>query len=94
MKGYFCKDNSSFGFEPIEREVSENTEVKVYCKMMVAVGVRIFRKLKTSDITLILYFVLIDKYRADAAEELTIYYVFLLSERTTSTTKESFYFLD
>lgn len=38
--------------------------------MMVAVGVRIFRKLKTSDITLILYFVLIDKYRAEAAEEL------------------------
>ena len=38
--------------------------------MMVAVGVRIFRKLKTRDIPLILHFVLVDKYRAKAAVEL------------------------
>ena len=67
MKGCFCKDSYYFGFEPIELEVSENMEVEVYCQMMVAVGVRIFRKLKTSDITLIPHFVLVDKYRAEAA---------------------------
>lgn len=70
MKGCFCKDSYSFGFEPTELEVSENMEVEVCCQMTVAVGVRIFRKLKTSDITLILHFVLVDKYRAEAAVEL------------------------
>lgn len=70
MKGCLCKDSYSFGFEPIELEVSENMEVEVCCQMTVAVGARIFRKLKTSDITLILHFVLVDKYRAEAAMEL------------------------
>lgn len=38
--------------------------------MMVAVGLRIFRKLKTRDIKLILHPVVEDKYRGEASVEL------------------------
>lgn len=49
-------DNYSFGFEPTELEVSENIEVEICCKKMVATLAMVSRKFKTRDINLILYF--------------------------------------
>lgn len=51
-----------------------------YVARQMALGPESFRKLKTSDITLILHFVLVDKYRAEAAQELNHSLHFPLSE--------------
>lgn len=71
-EGLVCGDNYLFGFEPIELEVSENREVEIYCKKMVAVLARVSRKFKTKDTQLILHFVVVDlnKYMGEPSMEL------------------------